>query len=138
MKDFVYIVVPLLAVGGMVYGILNAMGITNSIIKPLSPITIWLGLPAITIIPLFFGFLQKDLTGAMLISVLGSGVSSILSPLQLYTFGIASTIGIPCIIALGILWKEFGFKKSLILTTGSISYGLLITGLIRRIVYFLF
>ena len=138
MKDFAYIVVPLLVVGGIVYGILNAIGVTDSIIKPLSPITIWLGLPAITIIPLVFGFLQKDLTGAMLISVLGSDVSSILSPLQLYTFGMASTIGIPCIIALGILWKEFGFKKSLILTTGSISYGLLITGLIRRIVYFLF
>jgi ferrous iron transport protein B len=134
MKDFVYIVVPLLAVGGMIYGILNAMGITNSIIKPLSPITVWLGLPAITIIPLFFGFLQKDLTGAMLISVLGSGVSSILSPLQLYTFGIASTIGIPCIVALGMLWKEFGLKKSLILTASSISYGLFIAGLIGKII----
>ena len=138
MKDFVYIVVPLLAVGGIAYGILNAMGITDNIVKPLSLITIWLGLPAVTIIPLFFGFLQKDLTGAMLISVLGSDILSVLDPLQLYTFGVASTIGIPCIIALGMLWKEFGLKKSLILTAVSINYGFLTAGLIGKIINFLF
>jgi ferrous iron transport protein B len=138
MKDFVYIVVPLLAVGGIIYGVLNATGITVNIIKPLSPITIWLVLPSITIIPLVFGFLQKDLTGAMLVSVLGSDILSVLSPLQLYTFGLASTIGIPCIIALGMLYKEFGLKKSLILTVSSIIYGLLVAGLIGRIIYFLF
>lgn len=27
--------------------------------------------------------------------------------------GIASTIGIPCIIAFGMLWKEFGAKKGI-------------------------
>jgi ferrous iron transport protein B len=133
MKDFVYIVMPLLTIGGIIYGILNAAGVTASIIKPLSPITMWLGLPAVTIIPLFFGFLQKDLTGAMLISVLGGNVSFALSPLQLYTFGVASTVGIPCVIALGMLGKEFGLKKSLILTVVSVSYGLLVAGLIRRI-----
>ncbi len=134
MKDFVYIVVPLLAVGGIVYGILKMTGLTEVIVGPLSPITNWLGLPAALVIPLAFGFLQKDLTGAMLISVLGSDVSSILSPLQIYTFGIAATIGIPCIIALGMLAKEFGLKKALILTVCSVGYGLLFAGLMWRVI----
>ena len=133
MKDFVYIVMPLLVIGGIACGILETLGLTNIVVKPLSPITAWLGLPAVTIIPLAFGFLQKDLTGAMLLSVLGSKISLALTPLQIYTFGIASTIGIPCIIALGMLIKEFGFKKAVALTVSSIIYGLLFAGLVWRI-----
>lgn len=40
MKDFVYIVIPLLMLGGMVYGILDIYGFTNIIVKPLSPMSI--------------------------------------------------------------------------------------------------
>ena len=134
MKDFVYIVMPLLVIGGIAYGILDILGLTNIIIEPLLPITTWLGLPAVAIIPLIFGFLQKDLTGGMLVSVLGSEISSVLTPLQIYTFGVASTIGIPCIIALGMLIREFGFKKAILLTSVSIIYGLLFSGLVYRII----
>ncbi len=133
MKDFVYIVMPLLVIGGIAYGILDILGLTNIIIEPLSPITTWLGLPAVAVIPLIFGFLQKDLTGGMLVSVLGSEISSVLTPLQIYTFGVASTIGIPCIIALGMFIREFGFKKAILLTSASIIYGLLVAGLAWRI-----
>ncbi len=134
MKDFVYIVIPLLVLGGIACGILDILNLTNIIVRPLSPITTWLGLPAVTIIPLVFGFLQKDLTGAMLVSVLGSEISSVLTPLQIFTFGIATTIGIPCIIALGMLIKEFGFKRAIALTITSIAYGLLFAGLTWRII----
>jgi len=37
MKDFVYIVIPLLALGGTAYGILNKTGFTALAVKPLSP-----------------------------------------------------------------------------------------------------
>jgi len=134
MKDFVYIVIPLLALGGVAYGFLDMLGLTNIIVEPLSPITTWLGLPSETIIPIIFGFLQKDLTGAMLLSVFGSEISLALSNLQIYTFGVATTIGIPCMIALGMLIKEFGFKRAIILTIISIGYGLLFAGLAWRIV----
>jgi ferrous iron transport protein B len=93
-----------------------------------------LGLPNETIIPIMFGFLQKDLTGAMLLSVLGSEISLALNALQIYTFGVATTVGIPCIIALGMLIKEFGFKKAILLTIISIVYGILFAGLAWRII----
>jgi len=133
MKDFVYIVIPLLVIGGIVYGILDTIGLVAVVVKPFSPITTWLGLPAVVIIPLLFGFLQKDLTGGMLVSVLGIELSLALTSLQIYTFGVATVIGIPCIIALGILAKEFGFKRSILLTVTSICYGLLVAGLMWRI-----
>jgi len=60
------------------------------------------------------------------VSVLGSEISSVLTPLQIYTFGVASTIGIPCIIALGMFIREFGFKRAMFLTSVSIIYGLLV------------
>jgi ferrous iron transport protein B len=134
MKDFVYIVIPLLALGGIAYGVLEMSGLTHVLVEPLSPITTWLGLPTVTIIPLLFGFLQKDLTGTMLLSVLNNEVSLALSSLQLYTFGVATTIGIPCVIALGILIKEFGFKRAITLTIASMVYGLLVAGLAWRII----
>jgi len=134
MKDFVYVVIPLLIAGGIIYGILNITGFTDLVVRPFSFITDWLGLPSETIIPLAFGFLQKDLTGAMLISVIGSDISMILTPLQIYTFGVAATIGIPCVIALGMLVREFGFKRALLLTASLNIYGILIAGIIWRIV----
>ena len=134
MKDFVYIVISLLILGGIVYGILDISGFTNIIVKPLSPITNLLGLPAVANIPLIFGFLQKDLTGGMLVSVLGNEISSVLTPLQIYIFGVVSIIGIPCIIALGMLIREFGFKKAILLTSVSMIYGLLFSGLVYRII----
>ncbi len=134
MRSFVYLVIPLLVVGGVIYAILETTGLTNTIIKPLSPITQWLGLPAVTIIPLVFGFLQKDLTGGMLLSVLGNNISSILTPLQIYTFGLVTVMQIPCIIALGMLIKEFGVKKAASLTGISMLYGLLFAGLAWRII----
>jgi ferrous iron transport protein B len=134
MKDFVYIVIPLLVLGGITYGILEILNVTGIIVEPLSPITRWLGLPPVTIIPLVFGFLQKDLTGAMLVSVLGNKIALVLTPIQIYTFGVASTIGIPCIIALGILVREFGFKKSIGLTIFSIIFSFLLAGFIWRII----
>ena len=134
MKDFVYLVIPLLAIGGIVYGILDITNLTDTIIGPLSPITTWLGLPAVVIVPLVFGFLQKDLTGAMLISVLGIEISLALTPLQIYTFGVAATVGIPCIVALGMLAREFGSKRAILLTATSLAYGLLLAGIIWRMI----
>jgi ferrous iron transport protein B len=134
MRDFVYIVIPLLALGGIAYGILDMSGLTHVVVEPLSPVTTWLGLPTVIIIPIIFGFLQKDLTGAMLLSVLGSEISLALNALQIYTFGVATTIGIPCMIALGMLIKEFGFKRAVVLTITSIVYGLLFAGLAWRII----
>ena len=137
MKDFVYLVMPLLVIGGIIYGILNTSGVTEAAIKPFSFIATWLKLPNVTVIPLFFGFLQKDLTGAMLFSVLGGKISLFLTSVQIYTFGVAATIGIPCIVSLWLLIREFGVKKSIILTITSIIYGLVFAGIISRLAHLL-
>ncbi len=134
MKSFIYIVIPFLIIGGMVYSGLDALGVTKMMVKPFSPITWWLGLPDVTVVPWLFSYLQKDLSSAMLFSVLGSRIAEVLTPLQIYTFGMATTLGIPCMIATGMLWKEFGAKKAIILTLVSAAYGLLFAGVAFRVV----
>ena len=134
MKTFVYIVIPFLIIGGILYTALDTLGVTKAVVEPSSPIMYWLGLPAVAIIPWAFAYLQKDLSAAMLFTVLGAEISAVLSPLQIYTFGIATTIGIPCMIATGILWKEFGFKRAFALTLVSAVYGLLFAGIVWRII----
>jgi ferrous iron transport protein B len=70
----------------------------------------------------------------MLLSVLGSEISSALTSLQIYTFGVATTLGIPCMIATGMLLKEFGAKKATGLAIVSIAYGLVFAGLAWRVI----
>ena len=132
MKTFVYIVIPFLIIGGIFYTALDTLDVTKAVVGPFSPIMWWLGLPAVAIIPWLFGYLQKDLSATMLFTVLGTEIAVVLSPLQVYTFGVATTIGIPCIIATGMLLKEFGSKRALALTLVSAVYGLLFAGLVWR------
>jgi ferrous iron transport protein B len=135
MKGFVKLVIPLLIIGGIVYSIFDQLGVTTLLIKPFEPLIKFLfDLPGETIIPLLFGFVQKDLTGAMLFSVLGTeGGSLPLTLIQLYTFGVAACIGIPCIIALGTLFKEYGFKDSILIFLSVLLYGILVASISWRI-----
>jgi Fe2+ transport system protein B len=77
----------------------------------------------------------------MLISVLGVEVATVISPLQIYIFGIVSCIGIPCVIAFGMLIKEFKFAKAFLLTSISFFYGIATAGtlnfFIKKILLFL-
>ena len=136
MSDFVYIVIPLLIVGGMLYGGLSYFSLVTPIVKPLRFLTVsWLHLPDTTIIPLIYGFLQKDLVPAMLANALGTANFALaMNKIQLLTFGLASTFQIPCIIAFGMLIKEFGIKRALTIEIGAFIYGMTWTGIILRII----
>ncbi|MBP1912942.1 Fe2+ transport system protein B [Thermococcus stetteri] len=136
MQDFVYIVIPLLIAGGMAYGALLHVNLVQPLIDPFRPLTVgWLHIPAETIIPMIYGFLQKDLVPAMLANVLGTtNFSAVMSSVQLFTFGLASTFQIPCIIAFSMLAKEFGLKRALIIEVSAFAYGMLWAGIIGRIV----
>jgi ferrous iron transport protein B len=65
--------------------------------------------------------------------LLGSGGVA-LTNLQLYTFGLVTSIGIPCIIALIMMIKEFKIKNIFAIFVAPIIYGLLISSVVWRII----
>lgn len=135
MKSFIYIVIPLLIFGGLAYGFLLQFNLINIIVKPLHLITVgWLHLPEKSIIALFYGFLQKDLTPAMLANALQTlNFNEAMTKLQIFTFGMASTFQIPCIISLFMIGKELGWKNAILIEIIVLIYGLFLTGIILRI-----
>lgn len=133
MQDFVKVVIPLLIFGGVVYGLMEHIGLVELIIRPLKPLSLWLKLPPEAIVPLIYGYLQKDLTISMLFTVLETtDINSILSIMQIFIFGLQASIQFPCIIASSMAWKEFGWKFAVTITLSGFFYGLLITGLISH------
>lgn len=135
MKDFIYVVIPLLVVGGMVYGALDSLNLIGIFAAPFRPLTEgWLMLPQETIAAFIFGFLQKDLTIAMLISISGtSDLLAFMTPLQLFTFSLAAVVQVPCVIAFAMLVKEFGWKTSLLIQFTALALGLGLAGLVARL-----
>jgi len=134
MQDFVKVVIPLLIFGGVIYSLMEYAGLVDLLITPLIPLSMWLRLPPEAMIPLVYGFIQKDLTISMFITVAGTpNIGSYLSSTQFLVFGLMSTIQFPCVIAFFMAWKELGWKAAVALTISGFVYGVLISGLIANI-----
>jgi ferrous iron transport protein B len=121
MKHFFYMAVPLLLLGSFLIGILHVSGALNSITGPLSPFTTGLlGLPAITIIPLIYGFIRKEGALVLLVSIAGtSNLLTLMNPLQIFVFALVVAIYIPCIATVAILKRELGWKDAIAISAGT-------------------
>jgi ferrous iron transport protein B len=121
MKHFVYIAVPLLLVGSFVIGILHVSGVLSSITGPLAPFTTGLlGLPAVAIIPLIYGFIRKEGALVLLVSIAGtSNLLAFMSPLQIFVFALVVAIYVPCIATVAVLARELGWKDAIAISAGT-------------------
>ncbi len=130
MKHFIYFATPLLILGSLVIGALHISGVLTIITEPLSPLTLgWLGLPAVTIVPLIYGFIRKE--GALVLLVTIAGTSNLLafmSPLQLFVYALVITIYVPCLATVSALAHELGWKSSILISIGTFVIALLVGG----------
>ncbi|MDO8647988.1 MAG: ferrous iron transporter B [Candidatus Diapherotrites archaeon] len=134
-KDFIISAFPLIFLGSGVLGGLKALGLLESILAPAQPlISGWLLLPSVAGITLVFGVLRKELALEMLV-VLGGSASllAFMSRLQIFVFALVVAIYIPCIATVGVLNREFGWKKAAIISASTISLAILIGGIAARI-----
>ena len=132
MKGFFYVAIPLLLLGGLFIGALQVSGVMNSLVAPFSPLTVgWLGLPAVAIIPLIYGFIRKE--GALVLLVAVAGTSQLtpgfMSPLQLFVFALVVAIYVPCLAAVAVLARELGKKDAVLISVGTFLIALLVGGL---------
>lgn len=131
MKHFFYMAVPLLLLGSFLVGILHVSGVLNSITGPLAPFTTGLlGLPAVTIIPLIYGFIRKEGALVLLVSIAGtSNLLTLMNPLQIFVFALVVAIYVPCIATVAILRRELGWKDAIAISAGTFLLAVLVGGL---------
>ena len=137
LREFVLIVTPLVAVGGMVYGLLAYYGIDTLILQPFKPLAEILGIPPQLLIPLAYGFIQKDLVISMVSAVLGTpNLIEVLTPRQALAFTMASVYQVPCIIAFAAMAREFGLRRALLMLIALDALGLTVTTAYAHLISF--
>ena len=130
LKKFIYIAAPVVIISGIVIEWTRLAGWLPFIADFLSPITVnWLGLPSITGILLILGILRKELILVMLATLVGTANFSV----QMITLALVSMFYIPCVATIAALWKEFGWKRTLIISLFEIIFAIGIAGLISKL-----
>lgn len=134
LRGFICIAMPFVVISGVIIEGLYLLGLLNSISDFLSPITVkWLGLPEITGILLIFGILRKELIIVMLATLFGTtNFIQVLNPIQMITLCLVVIFYIPCIATIAVLYKEFGWKRALIISVFKIFFAILVAGLISK------
>ena len=134
LKEFIYIAAPIVIVSGVVIQGINLAGWMPAIASVMSPVTVnWLGLPAVTGILLIFGILRKELILVMLAAYLGTtDFNEVLTSQQMITLAVVSMFYVPCVATISILWKEYGWKKALVITLAETAFAIVLAGLVKR------
>jgi ferrous iron transport protein B len=140
LKEFIFIAAPIVIISGVVIQAISLAGWMPAISSFLSPVTVtWLGLPAITGILLIFGILRKELILVMLAAFLGTtSFSDVLTSQQMITLAVVSMFYIPCIATISVLWKEYGWRKALAVCVLEILIAIILAGVVKRILDFVF
>ena len=135
LKEFIYIAAPIVIVSGVLIQAINLAGWMPAIASVMSPVTVnWLGLPAVTGILLIFGILRKELILVMLAAYLGTtNFNEVLTSQQMITLAIVSMFYVPCVATISVLWKEYGWRKALVITLAETAFAIVLAGLVKRV-----
>ncbi len=138
MKEFIYIAVPLLVVGSIVFGWLELTGLSRFIEAPMAPITVGiLGLPAFTGICLLYGVLRKEMAMEMLAIASGTFVfSTVMTPVQIFVFCLVVTLYVPCLATFGVISRELNLRWAVGISIFTIVLALVVGGITFRVLTF--
>lgn len=133
-KSIVYLVFPVYIVGSAFVQGLFALGILEPISNAMSPLTVgWLGLPAIAGILLIFGAVRKELILLTLVTLYGTNLALILSPVQFIVLALIGMLYLPCASTVMILAKEFGWKAATVISLANLASALILGGVAFRL-----
>jgi ferrous iron transport protein B len=134
-RDFFVVAFPILLIGSIILEILMAYGVLQAFVEPLAPFTEgFLGLPPITIIALIFGILRKEMGLQLLVVLFGTAnLALVMTPEQLFIFALIMATYMPCLSALAVLSREFGWKDALKITLASVTIAFLLGGLMNAL-----
>ena len=129
-KDFFFIAFPILLIGSIILEFLMVYGVLGELVAPLAPFTEgFLGLPPVTIIALIFGVLRKEMAMQFLVVLFGTAdLATVMTPEQLFVFALIMATYVPCLSAMAVMRREFGWKDTLKVTFASITFSFLLGG----------
>jgi ferrous iron transport protein B len=138
MKEFLFIAVPLLVAGSILFGWLELTGLSRFIEVPMAPITVGiLGLPAFTGICLIYGVLRKEMALEMLAIASGTFVfSTVMTPVQIFVFCLVVTLYVPCLATVGVIAREFNMRWAVGISIFTIVLALVVGGIAFRVLTF--
>ncbi|WP_440952998.1 ferrous iron transport protein B [Methanococcoides sp. FTZ1] len=132
-REFVYVAFPLLVAGSALLGLLDAIGVLEVFQSAVEPLSVGvLGLPAFAATALIFGILRKEMALQILAVLAGTAnFAQVLTPIQMYSFAVITTIYIPCVATIAILKHELGWRDTALISMFTICLALLAGFLIK-------
>jgi ferrous iron transport protein B len=133
LKEFLFIAIPLLAIGSIGLGLLEFFGAIQSFSEIISPFSVGvLGLPAFAVGALIFGILRKEMALGTLAVLAGTAqLSLVMSSLQIYVFALVSVLFIPCISTIAVLYRVIGLRYAAGVTLYTVSLGVILGSVIN-------
>ena len=140
-KHFTFAAVPVVILGSLVLGTLYETGLIWTLAGPLEPVVGGLlGLPAVAGLALVFAFLRKELALQLLVALAimqyGGGaasLSSFLSPGQLFTYALVTTLYVPCVASVAALGRELGWREAGTIVAITVGTALVLGGIASRL-----
>ena len=134
-REFLLIAMPLLIVSSILLGLLGFFGILDLIETITGPVVNGvLGLPPFASTALLFGILRKEMAFETLVVLAGTAnLTEIMTKMQLYIFALVSTLFIPCISTIAVLYREQGLYTAAQIALYTVFLGLVTGSLIHWI-----
>ncbi len=135
LKDFMLIAWPLLIISSIVLSFLEYLKIDLILNKLFAPlVSSLLGLPEQTGVTLLFGILRKELSMIMLFQAMHTtDLNTVMTSIQLVVYTIFTIFYIPCVGTMGVLVKELGFKRMILISCLTVLLALILAGISRII-----
>ncbi len=132
-KEFIVIAWPLLIIGSVILSLLQYLNWTPHINTLTRPFTRLLGLPPEVGMTLIFGVLRKELSMLMLIQAFGTqNLNTVMTFGQMLVFTVFVVFYIPCLAAIGALYKQGGLKKTILIVLYTLILAFLL-GMLTRL-----
>ena len=105
---------PLLIVSSIFLGLLGFYGVLDVIETATAPVVQGiLGLPPFASTALLFGVLRKEMAFETLVVLAGTAnLTEVMTRIQLYILALVSTLFIPCVSTIAVLYRDLGLKTA--------------------------
>jgi len=134
LRAFARVGVPLLVLGSIVIGLLRYSGSLAWVGGVLDPVAeLLFGFSGMALLLLFVGIFRKELGMQLMAIVAGFSLSIIMSPGDIFVFGLMTMLFIPCLGVVFMVFKMFGWKNGGLMLAGNLGVALAV-GVVTRIV----